>query len=351
MNSSDDLRIVSPLKFLIRNLPPELTYDELKENLANYMPHIRHLHFIPGRSPAFYPNVDLFNHNNGQSPDGTKTSVIRTSKGNFTFSSKLGAFSESTALDQSPEDIFNSRLALEQHFVLSLGGQLSSAFISFADPKLAALFLHDFDRKIFESSRGRFYRSQVITSFADNDTISSAFDDWDLWSTIDSKFLDTSFYNIIKGTLPEPEVKKASVTFEQQTEVILRQELEMHPWKYDPKFIRSTPLLSYLDQAAIKLAANKKKSSKTSSPFIISGPAIKDSIPTSVDVSSKGVNPSSRKPKIRSRPSPSHVKSFSATIDDELPTSTASDSKACSSPGAPKTAVKLKRFTTAGSKK
>jgi hypothetical protein len=345
-------------KITIRHLPPELTYEELKEELSEFLPYINHFHFIPGKSPTFYPTVS----SDSSSSLNTK---VRTSRGVITFSShsKKPSIDDSLAEKEieSPEEILNQKVALEEHYVNILGGRLSSAYINFTTPESILEFTQKFDGKIFESNRGRSYRAVVRLCFL------PPFHFGDLTERISSSRFSLENSNEFKEWVesqnhnsPRPQ---SSLTFEQQTELILEQERKLYPWKYDPDFFRNTSLMTFIqkkadlekDKLTEKFASQKSKGKHAESPK--EKPKIKKNSKTPTP--SKPKDPDPPRPKIKSRTKPDlpqqtnsapqdspNKKTFSTNHENALnnPENKKDVSKAQESP------KKVKIFTTSKSK-
>ena len=232
-------------KITIRHLPPEITFDELKEELSEFLPFINHFHFIPGKSPTFYPST-------GSDTSGSLNTKVRASRGIITFSSH----SKKPAADdllleketESPEEILNQKVALEEHYVSILGGRFSSAYINFTTPESILLFTQKFDGRIFESNRGRPYRAVVRLCTLPrfhykelSEMVSSSHGSFDN---------STEFKEWLEIRRPKNHRPQASLSFEQQTELMLEQERRLFPWKYDPDFFQNTSLMTFIQKKA-----------------------------------------------------------------------------------------------------
>lgn len=249
-------------KIVLRILPPEMTLEELKEEIECFLPYINHLHFIPGKAPSFYPSLS------DESDSGKSTATkVQATKGVITFSTpgkRPGVEqTESPEEKASPEEILNQKIQTEEYYVRALGGRLSSAYINFTQADQLLLFAREFDGKIVESSRGRHYRTVVRFSsipgayLQESLRISETY----IGSLQDSPlFVNWAQEQKMKETAEKP--ASSSLTFDQQTELLLEQERQLHPWKHDPSFFQKTPLMTFLVEAAQKEAERQKEIEK-----------------------------------------------------------------------------------------
>ena len=244
-------------KVIIRNLPPEMTLEEFKEDVEPFLSAVNHLHFIPGKAPAFYPS--LSDDSNNEKGVAAK---VHTAKGVITFSNsgKKKDSEEAELKPLSPQELLDQKIETEEHYVRVLGGRLSTAFVSFTSPEHLLQFSKEFDGKVFESSRGRSYRASVRLS-----SLPGAFlkESLSISETYIASLQESPLYLKWREEQKAKDVEKpapaANLTFDQQTELILEQERQLHPWKYDPDFYKKTPIMTFLAESAQKEAEKEKE--------------------------------------------------------------------------------------------
>lgn len=346
-------------KISIRHLPPEISFEELKEEFSEFLPFIDHFHFIPGKSPTFYPS-------SGNNTSSSLNTRVRTSRGVITFSShSKKPVNDESSTDkeiESPEELLNQKIALEEHYVNILGGRLSSAHINFTTPESVLDFTKKFNGKIFESNRGRLYRAIVKPC-----TLPS-FHYKELSESISSSHgsLDNSveFKEWLESRKSQHSRPQASLSFEQQTELMLEQERQLLPWKYDPNFFQNTSLMSFIQKKAIlekERTSEKLRQQKSSKQTKEKTKIKKNSISQTTIKPKDSDNPP--KPKIKARKKldqPSQTQhSISSTISHDSPNkktfSTSHDSLTAkefkeSTSDIHETPKKIKIFTTSKSK-
>lgn len=254
-------------KVSLRHLPPEMTFDELKEALNNYMPFIDHFHFIPGKSPSFYPQLPDSENNSKR-----VANKVQATKGVITFSTpgnrppgniNLSSNWEDEPDNLSEEDLLTRKIKLEEHFVHVLGGRFSAAYLNFTDSNALLEFSKEFDAKLIESSRGRTYRSTVRLSSLPGVSLN---DSLDMSANTFGSFEESPQYaKWLEDCVKSKETQKPSLSlsYEQQSSILLEQEQILHPWKNDPNFFKNTPLISFLSESKTKIDNKRKDNSKS----------------------------------------------------------------------------------------
>lgn len=228
-----------------------MTLEELKEEIEPFLPFVNHLHFIPGKAPSFYPALS---EDSGQA---TATKV-QTAKGIITFSApgKKPEQEEAEPRYVSPQELLNQKILAEEYHIKVLGGRLASAYISFTQPDQLLLFAQKFDGKVIESSRGRHYRTVVRLSSIPGAYLSESLCISESYvGSLEDSPLFIKWREEQKSKQAAEERSSSvptSLSFEQQTELLLEQERQLHPWKYDPSFFQKTPLMSFLAKEAEK---------------------------------------------------------------------------------------------------